>query len=277
MSVAPLMRVSSARTVLRHPGVLVPRREYVFVLGHMRSYSSVLCHVLGSHREISGYAEMRLAYRASRDLLRLRIRVAESLDAAPATRLVLDKILHDPYEVAPSMLAARSSIYPIFLVRRPADALPSIVSMARHLGYDEWTDNAGATAYYVRRLAGLERLGLLCRRPALALRAEDLLEDTTATLDAIAQFLHLREPLSTSYSTFPETGVAARGDFSEVLKSGKIHDAPARTLPTPIPTELLAEAEASYAACLATLTRLFGEASAPGTREPAWEPAGRSP
>jgi hypothetical protein len=272
MPVAQLMRVSSGRTILRHPGLLVPRREYVFVVGHMRSYSSVLCHVLGSHREISGYAEMQVAYRGPLDLLRLRVRVAESLGASPATRLVLDKILHDPYAVMPSMLAARSSINPIFLVRRPAAALPSIVRMARDLGYDDWTDSTGATAYYVRRLAGLERLGRLCRRPALVLRAEDLLEDTTTTLDAIAQFLHLREPLSRSYSIFPETGVAARGDISEALKSGELHDAPAKALPTAIPSELLAEAEASYAVCLATLTRLFGEASAPGAREPTWEP-----
>jgi hypothetical protein len=269
------MRLSSARTVLRHPGVLV-RREYVFVLGHMRSYSSVLAHVLGSHPEISGYAEMRLAYRRSLDLLRLRVRVAHSLGAAPVTRLVLDKILHDPYEVSPAMLAAGSPINPIFLVRRPIQTLPSILGMARHLGYDEWADYRGATAYYVRRLAGIERLGRLCNRPALVLRAEDLLEDTSATLDAIAQFLHLRGPLRPTYSTFPETGVAGRGDFSEALKSGEIHDAPARALPTPIPSELLAEAEASYAACLATLTRLFGEAAAPGTLEPEWAPVGRS-
>jgi hypothetical protein len=242
----------------------------------MRSYSSVLCHVLGSHREISGYAEMRVAYRRPLDLVRLRIRVAESLRAAPATRLVLDKILHDPYEVTEAMLAAGSSINPIFLVRRPLDALPSIVRMARHLGYDQWRDHAGATAYYVRRLAALQRLGASCRRPALVVRAEDLLEDTTATLEATAQFLHLREPLSTRYSIFPETGVAGRGDTSEALKSGEIRNAPAKALPAPIPSGLLAEAEAAYATCLATLTGLFGAGSAAGTVEPTRKLARRS-
>jgi hypothetical protein len=31
--------------------------RYIFVGSHMRSFSSLLCHVLGSHREIDGYAE----------------------------------------------------------------------------------------------------------------------------------------------------------------------------------------------------------------------------
>ena len=29
----------------------------------MRSYWALLCHILGSHPEIAGYAEMHLAYR----------------------------------------------------------------------------------------------------------------------------------------------------------------------------------------------------------------------
>ena len=32
----------------RHSG------EFLFVISHMRSYSSLLCHILGSHPEISG-------------------------------------------------------------------------------------------------------------------------------------------------------------------------------------------------------------------------------
>jgi hypothetical protein len=42
----------------RRPGVFLGSRAYVLVLSHMRSFSSMLCHVLGSHEEIAGYAEM---------------------------------------------------------------------------------------------------------------------------------------------------------------------------------------------------------------------------
>src|SRR5213075_544290 len=36
--------------VARHTG------RFIFVVSHMRSFSSLLCHILGSHPEISGYA-----------------------------------------------------------------------------------------------------------------------------------------------------------------------------------------------------------------------------
>ena len=262
-----LMRAVSARAALRHPSVLVGPREYVFVLGHMRSYSSVLCHVLGSHPEISGYGEMRLAYGRPRDLLRLRARVARSLGSAPKGRLVLDKILHNPYVVSQRMLDGAARINPIFLLRRPAETLPSIVRMAERLGYEKWTGVEGAAAYYANRLAGLERLGALCRH-ALVLRAEELITDTTATLEAIARFLDLREPLRSRYSTFPDTGVAGSGDYTDALRSGEILQLEAEAAPQPIPKDVLAEAEIVYARCLTTLTGAFGDAFPSARREP---------
>src|SRR5262245_13075611 len=39
----------------------------LFVLSHMRSYSSLLSHVLGSHPEIDGYCETHLRYRSGLD------------------------------------------------------------------------------------------------------------------------------------------------------------------------------------------------------------------
>ena len=60
------------RLLLRHPSVYLGRREYVIVLSHMRSYSTLLAHLLGSHPEIAGYAEMHTSYAQRRDLLRLR-------------------------------------------------------------------------------------------------------------------------------------------------------------------------------------------------------------
>ena len=81
----------------------------------MRSYWALLCHILGSHPEIAGYAEMHLAYRHGMDLLRLRSRVSPSLGAALGGRFVLDKVLHDDYLIAPSILG-RKDVYSIVLV-----------------------------------------------------------------------------------------------------------------------------------------------------------------
>jgi hypothetical protein len=55
--------------VIRVASLLAPRKS-LFVLGHMRSYSSLLCHILGSHPQIDGYCETHIKYRTRFDLLR---------------------------------------------------------------------------------------------------------------------------------------------------------------------------------------------------------------
>jgi hypothetical protein len=52
-------------------------RRHLFLLGHMRSYSSVLSHILGSHPQIDGYCETHIKYRTRLDLWRLHHRVRQ--------------------------------------------------------------------------------------------------------------------------------------------------------------------------------------------------------
>ena len=53
--------------------------SYIFVLSHMRSFSSLLCHILGSHSEISGYLETHLSYIGRSDLHRLEAKVRDGV------------------------------------------------------------------------------------------------------------------------------------------------------------------------------------------------------
>ena len=55
--------------------------QRIFLLSHMRAYSSLIGHILGSHPHINGYYEMHLSYSGMADLdeqLRL-YRQSESL------------------------------------------------------------------------------------------------------------------------------------------------------------------------------------------------------
>jgi hypothetical protein len=81
-------------------------RRHLFVLGHMRSYSSVLSHILGSHPQIDGYCETHIRYRWHFDLLRLQRRVRQLTGEPLRGDYVLDKILHD-YPLARSILDSR--------------------------------------------------------------------------------------------------------------------------------------------------------------------------
>ena len=77
--------LKGARVVLIHPSVLKPRK-YIFLLSHIRGYTTVLGHILGSHREISGYAETWTSYQTPRDLLKLR--------CAAALMVTINQIAH---------------------------------------------------------------------------------------------------------------------------------------------------------------------------------------
>ena len=105
-------------------------RRYLFVLGHMRSYSSLLCHILGSHPQIDGYCETHVKYRTRFDLLRLRSRVVKLTGEPLSGRYVLDKVLHN-YPLASSILRSPNTLS-IVLVRRPVPTVQSIVNMGLH-------------------------------------------------------------------------------------------------------------------------------------------------
>src|SRR5262245_8745309 len=95
----------------------------LFVLSHMRSYSSLLSHVLGSHPEIDGYCETHLRYRWGLDLWHLRRKVQRLTGEPLRGRYVLDKILHD-YPIARGILASQHT-RAVFLLREPADVIQS--------------------------------------------------------------------------------------------------------------------------------------------------------
>ena len=248
------------RLLASRPTVFLGRREYVLILSHMRSYSSLLAHLLGSHPEIAGYAEMHVSYTRRRDLLALRAEVARSLDGHVDGRLVLDKVLHDHYPVRSPVLDD-PAVHPIFLVRRPAETLRSILRMNERLpdmvlypGQEE------ATKYYVDRLASLERLARDRKGGALVLRSELLVAEPEATLARLARFLRLETPIETTYSTFPLSGVPGRGDFSEAIRQGSVQPRENASPPAELDPELLDAAERVHAGCLETLESLFGTA-----------------
>jgi hypothetical protein len=252
--------------LVRRPGVFLGPRRYVFVLSHMRSYSSLLCHILGSHPEIAGYAEMHQSHRGNRDLLRLRARVARSLDGDLQGHFVLDKILHNEYAVSRGVID-RAALYPIFLVRTPADSVRSIVQLGRrqpsaHL----YSDPVWSASYYVERLQELARLAEKRRGPALFVRAEDVLDTTTTTLGAITSFLGLAQPLRDEYSTFSHTGEVGWGDDSDRISAGRVVRRTERIGPELV-EDVLSLASAAYHECCLVLERNC--LSAARTRPPA--------
>lgn len=236
-------------------GALLERRyggSYLFILSHMRSFSSLLCHVLGSHPEISGYGETQQPYLGRRDLDRLANAVREQTGNATLGRYVLDKILHN-HEIASTILA-RPEMRWLFLLRNAEDTITSVVNMAHSLKHTgEFSDPVRVADYYVARLERMGQLGQHLGSVALYVDAERLVGDTEAVLARLTQWLGLATPLSREYRIFPLTGMPGHGDPSPNIKVGRVvADAAERHrnyVQVAIPEDALSRAKAAYDAC----------------------------
>lgn len=229
-----------------------PPRRHLFVFGHMRSYSSLLCHILGSHPEIDGYCETHIKYRWYFDLFKLRRRVVKLTGEPLSGRYVLDKVLHD-YPLAHSILRS-SSARGIVLLRRPQATVRSIMNMGRRYSDIAWYRDVHAVArYYEARLAALERLAERMPGRVVLLEAESLLSDTAAVLDRLVRFLQLGEPLRSSYRRFSHTGEAGYGDPSTTIARGQIAASGQSGADMVVPETVLTRLEHAYSVRTAAL------------------------
>lgn len=210
--------VRDPRTTLE---VLRPKR-YLFVQSHMRSYSSLLCHILNSNPDVAGYVETHRSYSDRMDLWRLKHMVFMTSGAETGGQYVLDKVLHNRSEIDP-LLLRRDNVYVIFSLREPVRTIQSTVAMARSLNPADWkSDVAQVARYYAKRVNHLRRLALLEYRHATYVDAEDLVSDTARVLQNLTQFLDLQLPLSAEYQTSKLTGVPLYGDPGKYIGAGTI-------------------------------------------------------
>jgi hypothetical protein len=237
--------------------------KYIFVLSHMRSFSSLLCHILGSHPAISGYGETHQSYLMKTDLERLARRVREQTGNTALRAHVLDKVLHNRHEIAPNILG-RPDVKCVFLLRNAEDTLSSSVNVMQLLGRPERFTLRDMLDYYVARLAQLVRYGAQLGSSAHFVESDRLIGETDAVLADLSRWLALDEPLTSEYQTFPLTGVFGHGDPSPNIKAGRVVASAADRrqgyAPVGLPPDVLERGEAAYIACRSALSRHGGAA-----------------
>ena len=229
--------------------------RYVFLVSHMRGYTTLLAHLLGSHPQVRGYAEQHRSYESLGALKALRRNLERERFAGKRKQggFLLDKLLNDDLGLA-DFIAASPNVYIIFTLREPLATLRSIIA---NIGF--LADEADAVGYYLARLAYLRampaRLGLT-RARTLYFDAERLLDTSAATLATLSSFLGLQEPPGERYDLFTHTGERGFGDASPRLRSGRIVDAAVRRSGS-LSAESVQQAMAAYRACRATLLERF--------------------
>ena len=266
--------LKGARVVLEHPSVLKPR-NYIFLLSHIRGHTTLLSHILGSHREISGYAETWSSYRTARDLLKLRCAVCSHGNYKPNCTYFLDKMLHNRLQISDSILT-RTGIHYIFMIRKPVPTIKSMVAL-----YRKWIERGGAiegcilpptvedaVVQYSNRLNFLVDVSARLRRRskrAIVVRAEDLISRPFSVLSELQMFLHLRSALDEHYSVFNHTGKWYYSDTSDFIRKGKIERNRPPYAEIPVSNQLAHKANCEYERCLAALTDSFPLAPAKDT------------
>jgi hypothetical protein len=199
----------------------VPSPSALLLLGHMRSGSTLLLHLLMTNPEVAALGERGAAYTCRADFARLAI-AARLAGAAPFRRLryVADQVNHDGLTPDASLLQDRR-VRILFLLRRPQPSISSILELYR-VHYDAPWSVSRAVDYYVGRLRALMKLGQSLPGPTSAalIRYESMTDSPQRTLEALRTFLGLRQGFSLTYATYPFTGKS--GDPGPNIGAGRI-------------------------------------------------------
>ena len=192
--------------------------KILFLLGHMRSGSSLLTHILVTNPEITGFGETHIKYSSEDDFEKLILKINEHVSNSPiGINYVFDKILHNNMFNNEDILCSEQ-IYKLFLLRKPEQSLASIIRLKPH-----WNQKQ-ALWYYSRRLAKLETYAKLInsKERSFFLTHDQLLHNTELVFKSLQNFLSVQQPFSEEYKILPTTGMKFIGDQSEKIKSGRI-------------------------------------------------------
>ncbi len=224
--------------------------DVVFILGHMRSGSTLLLHLLLTHPALLGYGERNLPYEEAKDLDRLWVDACyQRRQFFQSYRYLVDQINHDRF-IRSEALLTHPRVRTLFLIREPQAALASMVDVLGQF-YGMTLDDA--VTYYTTRLQTLARYARQIEDPTQAffLTYEDLTTHATTTLEGLQTFLDLPTGLSTDYQRFSFTG--QRGDPSATIHSGRILSNKPRR-PLALSPDILRPTRDAYDQCRRILT-----------------------
>lgn len=223
--------------------------SYLFIMGHMRSGSTLMTHILNSHPDFIGYAESNTVYRNEGDLTAHLIRVhIVNRKIRMQSRYVVDQINHNEY-VPDADFLGRYGIYTLYLIRCPEPALASIMRLMKEKGWGE----SRALDYYVGRLAMLRRYAARRTRDRQAfITYEQLLNTTDNVFRLIREWTCVEQPLCEMYQSLHTTG--RKSDPSETIHTGRIERRRSSGDPVPLHEETRIKAQSAYDDAFAELS-----------------------
>lgn len=194
----------------------------ILLLSHMRAYTSLISHILGSNPEINGYYEMHIGYYSWKSLIRQKLRYLKNHELKPSSRYIFDKVLHNSHHIN-STLFKDNKAHTIITLREPAQTIPSIISLFNQTNKNnECATFIGAVEYYRERLNQLALYSTELKGSFIYFDAENIKHNTQELFSFIQDEIVLKHPLSAYYDIQKMTGVRNAGDLSKNIKEGKI-------------------------------------------------------
>jgi hypothetical protein len=221
----------------------------IFLLSHMRACTSLAGHILGSHPRINGYYEMHISYEDASALDRQfgEYRQHESVKAN--SHYLFDKLLHNNYRLVADNLGA-VDIRLLVSLREPEQSIASMVDLfARKKTAGRYASPEEAAGYYIHRLEWIAGFCQSCSLPYSYYDAEVFFTDPDRLLGKLGEWLELDSPLSAYYQHFSQTGMARKGDSSELIHTGRIGRDRSDYSHIRIPGDALRRAQDAYRDC----------------------------
>lgn len=195
--------------------------EILFVIGTMRSGSTLLMHILNSNPGIEAVGENYLSYTSNKDLENLISNVCYTNRVLSLkNKIFVDKILHNKLKISKNIINCRKNIK-LFILRRPEGVIDS---MWRGKGKFPNTESIDESVkYYITRTEQIIRyIESSSSEDATFVTYDELTSDADLTLRRLTEFLELDEPLTPTYSTHWHTGSGGIGDPGDKIKLGSI-------------------------------------------------------
>lgn len=233
-------------TDLRTTLAILAPKQHIFFLSHMRAYSSLFGHIMGSNPQVCGYYELHIGYHGWKSLVRQKLEYFEQESAKPGFRYMFDKVLHDDHYVAPAVLE-NPRVKAIVCLREPRETIPSILKLYADTDPSHaFNDPDFAANYYITRTTTLGQIAQNMRSDFYYLDATAITQRTKECLEGLSEWLDLKSPLSATYSTQNKTSKEKYGDTSDRLKSGQVVPGTSQYDSSNIEPKLMEAAEQAY-------------------------------
>jgi hypothetical protein len=225
----------------------------IFLLSHMRAFTSLAGHILGSHPGINGYFEMHISYDDASALDKQLDMFLQFETPKKNSRYLFDKLLHNDYRLNTGLFEP-AGLKLLVALMEPEKTVKSIVDLFQQKGTEAlYASPLEAANYYIERIRVLADFCRTTDQPYYYYDAELFQAAPDRLLGKLTDWLELASPLTVHYQLFSQTGKAGKGDSSRFIYSGKIEKTRVDYSHITVPDHVLSRAREAYQDCRSSI------------------------